>query len=66
MPTNMLKDFRTAVVNNTDNNPSSTTANYSVHGTNVSSARQTENESEMRILSESVDTSTWKYGVSDC
>ena len=54
------KDFRTAVVDNID--PSSTTVNDSFHGTSVFLARQTENEGEMRMLSESVDTSTRKYG----
>ena len=49
------------MVDNID--PSSTPVNYSFHGTSVSLARQTENEGEMRILSESVDTSTRKYGV---
>ena len=47
---------------NTDNPPSSTTANNSYHGTSVSLARQEEAEGEMRMLSESVDTSTRKYG----
>ena len=58
------KDFRTAVVDNIDNNPFSTTTNDSFHGTGVSLARQAENEGEMQMLSESVDTSTRKYGVS--
>ena len=57
------RDFRAAVVDNIDNNPSSTTANDSFHGTSVSLARQAENEGEMRMLSESTDTSTRKYGV---
>ena len=35
----------------------------SFHGTSVSLARQTGNETEMRMVSESVDTSTRKYGV---
>ena len=54
------------MVDNIDNNPSSTTANGSFHGTSVSLARQAETEGEMRMLSESVDTSTRKYGVSAC
>ena len=54
------------MVDNIDNNPSSTTANDSFHGTSVSLARQTENEGEMWMLSESVDKSTKKYGVSAC
>ena len=54
------------MVDNIDNNPSSTTANDSFHGTGVSLARQAENEGEMRMLSESVDTSAKKYGVSAC
>ena len=53
MPTNMLNDFRAAVVDNIDNNPSSTTVNDSFHGTSVSLARQAENKGEMRMLSES-------------
>ena len=50
------------MVDNIDNNPFSTTANDSFHGTSVSLARQAETEGEMRMLSESVDTSTGKYG----
>ena len=50
------------MVDNTDNNPSSTTANDSFHGTSVSLAWQEEAEGEMRMLSESVDPSTRKYG----
>ena len=46
--------------------PSSATANDSFHGTSVSLARQAENEGEMRMLSESVDTSTRNYGVPAC
>ena len=57
------RDFRAAVIDNINNNPSSTTANDSFHGTSVSLVRQAENEGEMRMLSESVDTSTRKYGV---
>ena len=56
----------TAVVDNIYNNPSSTTAKDSFHGTSVSLARQLENEGEMRILSESVDMSTRTHGVSPC
>ena len=52
------------MVDNIDNNPFSTTTNDSFHGTGVSLARQAENEGEMQMLSESVDTSTRKYGVS--
>ena len=59
-------DFRAAVIDNIGNSPSSTTANDSFHGTSVSLARQAENEGEMRMLSESVDTSTRKYGLSAC
>ena len=66
MPTNMLKDFKAAVVDNSDKKPSSTTANDSFHGTSVSLARQAENEGEMWIPSESVDMSTRKYGVFPC
>ena len=39
------------MIDNIDNNPSSTTANDSFHGTGVSLARQAENEGEMRMLS---------------
>ena len=46
------------MIDNIDNNPSSTTTNDSFHGTSVSLARQAENEGEMWMLSESVDTST--------
>ena len=42
------------MVDNIDNNPSSTTAKDSFHGTSASLARQAENEGEMRMLSESV------------
>ena len=58
------KDFRTAVVNNTDNNPSSTTANDSFQGTSMSLAQQMKNEGKLWMLSKSVVMSTWKYGVS--
>ena len=54
------------MVDNSDNNPSSTTANDPFHSTSLSLARQAENEGEMRIPSESVDMSTRKYGVSPC
>ena len=41
------------MIDNIDNNPSSTTVNDSFHGTGVSLVRQVENEGEMRMLSES-------------
>ena len=51
------------MVDNIDNNPSSTTADiFSQHKYVLSF----ENEGKMWMLSESVDMSTWKYGVSAC
>ena len=48
------------MVDNIDNNPSSTTADiFSQHKYVLSF----ENEGKMWMLSESVDMSTWKYGV---